>query len=663
MRAPLLATMALLLVASCGQREPSLQDLQELFGRDRYGDALPSGAVTRLGSVRFLTDYSMSSLAYSPDGKYLATIASRFVGLTPTGIQVWNVETGGTAGLLPDRNVYGVAWSPDSRRFATCSDFNEGKRSVVEVWSLETFRPLRLVESDRPYRCVAWSPDGNYIAVCPKGGPISLCDPRTGRQMIQLDGAAQALDFSPDSKLLAAGTPGLTIWDLSQKKVIHRAQFPEDLDAKLFPYCVDFSPDGKSLAFSYNPGLWEFEKGAGSVSLLSKDNPNAFSVMYSPDGTRMVSAGFQDKAAVWDVASKRKLSDHWLRGWSAAFSPDGKTLALLNRRITFIDASTGEERDEFAGHRSGVVQVTVTPDGDTVVSRGYGRTIREWNIVTGRLTRTRRDCASYALSPDGKTLAVRHADTEQSGVTLQNFKTGETITQLDVQADFLSFSPQGGQLACIAGPSKAGDEVRLEVSLWDTQAGKRTGVFAETVKEVHGFGAKLVYSPDGTLLAQTYPMRGAVRIRDAKTGESIRLLQVDHAFFLPVAFSPDGRRLAIGSHKVEIMDVKTGNKLTEMAGRQVEYINALRYSPCGKLIAVAAWKQQLSPGDHSQYVIRVLSAATGQRLLVLSGHKGQIRDLAFTPDGSSLVSASEDSTLLVWNIRDAQVAEQSRERR
>ena len=277
--------------------------------------------------------------SFSPDGRLLA-ISSW------DAARVWEVAKGKEVLHLP--GVAGkLAFTPDGKKVAAC-----GLKSV-RLWDVRTGREVCQLQRTRGrawgrYGAPAFSLDGKKLALNEYGSGIGIWDAATGKPLLGVDGHrvdVSLLAFSPDGKSLASGGSSgegtLLVWDLATKKI--RLRFPGDLEAL---GCLAWSPDGKTLATGeaelmegrWDPSCAEAKLTSSLrqasdgqvVRQLTGHLGGVFSVAFSPDGKTLLTAGGDARAALWDIASGKRL--HWLRGRehhkSAAFAPYGKMVLI-----------------------------------------------------------------------------------------------------------------------------------------------------------------------------------------------------------------------------------------------------------------------------------------------------------------------------------------------
>ncbi|MFJ5986742.1 WD40 repeat domain-containing serine/threonine protein kinase [Lentzea sp. NPDC092896] len=282
--------------------------------------------------------YAIASIAWSPDGKFLAS-AQDGLGDGGDTVRIWDTTTNKVVGTvqLPDgpggAAATAVAISPDGKILAAGG--NRTGDFTTYLWNLADRTMIGgLDESRSIMKTLRFHPDGKTLAGVTHTGRLQVWDVATRKVKIGLTEAqgSSELSFSPDGKLLAyAGTKyqEIKIVDPATGKTVKTINDSTGDGGT-------FSPDGKSLAVIDGDGknamqLWDVESGQSkAVFLRADDGLTVSSALFHPDGDTIAVWGQGNFVQLWDVETKKiRATVIGAAGQiqAVAFSPDGKRIA------------------------------------------------------------------------------------------------------------------------------------------------------------------------------------------------------------------------------------------------------------------------------------------------------------------------------------------------
>lgn len=478
-----------------------------------------------------------SRVAFRPSANGPAMLATTF----DNTVVLWDAKTGEQLGTLEHfvtAEVKAIAFSPDGKLLATSgTDF-------WYIWDVEKREQL-FKGKTLPYG-LAFSPDGKTLATANNNSTIELWDVATGKEKLHIDvknNVIEAICYSGDGKLLIGGgyqslpqTTGLEasfkIWDATTGK-------ERDIKAATITSLesIALSPDGKILASGSSEKkirLWNLASGQADQP-LGDHTSSVIDLAFSADATLLASTGLQEKVRFWDMTTRREfVPDGQQRAegketsrpktgqqnnadagpadtmidalgklgealsktnfGTPVFSPDGQKMATLEKgnAVALRDVKTWRPIHVLSGHQSEIYTVAFSPDGKLLASGSDDGLTKIWDTATGRELRTlsphRASVRSLAFSPDNRLLATGSNDTT---IRIWDIATGSLQRTLSGYGSYVRsivFSPDGKTLVNGGLANKA--------NVWDVQTGR-------SLRTLTGHDADVrvvIYSPDGKFL-------------------------------------------------------------------------------------------------------------------------------------------------------------------
>ena len=340
-----------------------------------------------------------------------------------------------------------------------------------------------------------------------------------------------------------------------------------------------------------------------------------------------LSDGFAQDYTQWQLPEGAKMRVGKGKVNDVKFSLDGDLLAVAtNIGVWLYDAHVGAEIALLNEKPRNIRTIAFSPDGKTLATGGWSRegAIQLWNIDTAtQISIMGRGIGSVdvlAFSEDGKTLASV-GSSQGLRFHVWDVDTGLEVSHAKGQPNTLSFSIQFRGISGI------------------TQAGA------------------LAVSPNHRFFASAGGNK--VFLWDTETQTRKHTIKGDNDSARALAFSPDSKTLLVGSTTIRLWDVETGTQMARLDGH-IRKVDVLTFAPDGKTLAsgdangeIRLWN--IGVGGNQFTLPRLLGNITDKGKPVtdnptLTEHKRPIKALAFNADGTTLASASRDTTIRLWDV-------------
>jgi WD40 repeat protein len=659
---------------------------------DLYGDTLPSGAVGRLGTIRFRrkshSSFGHQTTAFLPGGQALATgdRDSLEVFEVPSGKPLYDIRGGTVDGRY--------ALSPTGKEFAAAYYLPsaEGQRGPIEIQVREM-------------------PSGKIVGRFPRANAQSA-----------------AMVFSPDGKLLfsldspSAGREStIRVEEISTGKELARRRFPE----------VDFSqnlaltPDGKIVAIDLGVNarklfLWKWQSEEPRQVEASFPGRGLERICFSPDGKLLAGVQAFGSLFLFEVPSGKEIyqqecavSDYIYLG-DIAFAPNGKTLAVSIRlrqntsrgKIQFLEPTTGRQHG-LLDTRTHASNFVFSADS-RYLAMGVGSCIRLWDFAslkemtsdlnahegppnqilasaTGALatcgddhTASLWDAATtkqlhnfeaghwvraIALSPDAKLLAASSLD---DAVHVWDANAGKETYRL------AGHGRNGGQRALTFVPGEQallswGDDFYLRK--WNMKSGKAIlehairpkgvdfldddNAQARAKRDFIGFGGS-AFTHDGKTLVLIIGQN--LHLFETNAGKEVATIPSQHGIGDRLAVFPNSQTILLskrgdypaGKQSIVMLDLATGKNHFSLLLRG--YLSGpVAISPDARTFAASV--------EEEPRELRIYEIASGQVRLTFRDVPSRVWSLAYLNDGRRVATGQADSSVLIWDHTSAQDSE------
>jgi WD40 repeat protein len=559
-------------------------------------------------------DSYVYGLAFSPDGNYLASAGS----FNATA-RIWDVKTGMPVRVLKGHKGYvsHVAWSPDGTKLLTAG----GTSGFITLWDVVNSKQLETTEYGNPIYSISFSKSGEHVATSAAKAGTYIADSTTLKTLHSLKEAlddATAVSFSPDSKLLAAGSSKQTIvYDVESGVKKYQLKSPG--------YAIAWTPKTGLLVAPQNGAV--IPHAPETLAPAKELAVYASAICLSSDGSQMFTLL---SGAITHFDLEKKTVVKTIEVGEVQYPTWGNNRPLLlglnlTKSPTLWDTATGKLSATLEGHTATVVSSAFAPSGRLVVTGAQDKTARVWESPGGKLLRTLaphgESVTAVAIASDGK-IATGSADRKVRIWPAMGDQPTQTLTDHKNSITALAWSRDNRTLA-------SGGNDR-QVILWAADTGKVIKTL-EHPSEVQS----LAFSANGDRIA-VGSVDDRLRIYQVPTGKMLAELEQPGSppNVSAVAWSPDGLFVlgGRGNHTLQTWNTKT-NKMALSIGTMAP-VTSVTFSTDGRTLGAASLDRSVRSWD----------AQTGRLKMTLIADKEQV--LAIGADGNYRCPNEAESELV-----------------
>ena len=619
---------------------------------------------------------------FSPDGNTILTVSE------DRTAKLWNSYNGNLIASMSHEmdEIYDAGFSGDGKYiYAPFSD------SALRFFDATNGHLLQTIKnSQAEFGWIAQHEDGNLIIATDETQKFAIWDKSTGKKVVTCTGHKAKVEYVEYNKsndnILSSSEDGIAmVWNMKGQKLFQITTNGNIREAR-------FSPDG-NFVFTYSDkfelSLWSAKDGHKIVQFGAVSDEMA-TVEFSLDSKRLVTTHLQS-VYIWDIPTGKlfRKIDLPYGVINARFDINGTKIVTAGYdKVAMVwDLFTQEELLDLDGRTFAPTQSDFSPDGTKIITTDELGNCRIWNSATSQIIAMlighKQEITSAEYSKDGSRIITSSFD---STVKIWDANTSKVLVTLKGHKNkvfYAHLSPDGNKVITASSDSTA--------LLWIWNSNQKKWEFKKRYRNPLGSMGDPIFSSDGNYLLLTDPnFKPYLELANANTGQSIgRFKGMGDSSFHAVFFTNDNKKVITvstgGANKPEqglqYWSTADGSLLENKWIAKDLYPNNIAISPDGTKMVYVTNKTELliinlsdfsiikrlpqlgyfpnsinfHPSNNSFLMcfddnsIQSWDATTGKLLGRLMGHTNNVHTAKYSQDGRFILSQSEDNTFKKWD--------------